>query len=55
MEGVASRNVRFRPCVACRVCNMYKLSCELYMVLYKQNFVVNFVGRCYYKYGNIDD
>ena len=28
MEGVASQNVRFRPCVACRVCNMYKLSCN---------------------------
>ena len=49
MEGVASQNVWFRPC---RVSCMHYATCTnsvVTMVLYKQNFVVNFVGRCYYK------
>ena len=44
MEGVASQNVRFRPCVACCVCNIYQLSCNYIWYYIQTKFRGEFCG-----------
>ena len=44
MEGVASQNVRFRPCVACCVCNIDQLSCNYIWYYIQTKFRGEFCG-----------